>query len=106
MKYGLDDGKSKTTRCVIVVCLCIYIARPLTHTNTYLFLFQNTAPSPLTNTREIAEYAHVTIEYVRRTQTKALQRLRSADTYRILEAFVHGQACVFAASQMALYELT
>lgn len=41
--------------------------------------------------REIAEYAHVTIEYVRRTQTKALQRLRSADTYRILEAFVHGQ---------------
>ncbi len=33
----------------------------------------------------------MTIEYVRRTQTKALQRLRSADTYRILEAFVHGQ---------------
>jgi hypothetical protein len=45
----------------------------------------------LYNNREIAEYAHVTIEYVRRTQTKALQRLRTADTYRILEAFVHGQ---------------
>lgn len=37
----------------------------------------------------------MTIEYVRRTQTKALQRLRSADTYRILEAFVHGQVRAF-----------
>jgi hypothetical protein len=53
MRYGLDDGKPKTTR-------------------------------------EIAEYAKVTIEYVRKTQVRALQRLRSADTYRLLQYYVNG----------------
>merc|ERR1711988_2060991 len=48
MRYGLDDGKVKTTR-------------------------------------EIAEYAKITIEYARRLEQRALQKLRSAPVHKMLK---------------------